>query len=224
MFLNTDLGRPKGATRPKHALVLNLYFVWSFYHIQIPDHYITANFQRILIVEFLFISLRPGDASVNWLSLLQAMACSLFIAGSLHEPVLIYCEFHPWEYTSGKLYSTCKKNIICKCLKFLLFCPMANELTALSPYLCIVNRLTADEMVNILQTRFSIAFFKKSYCILNKISLKFIPNGPIDNKTLFYVMAWHKTSENHYGNHWWPSLLTLICATWSQWVNLPIHL
>ena len=66
------------------------------------------------------------------------------------------------------------------------------------------------------QTIFSDAFsWMKSIYILIKISLKFVPNGPIDNNpALVYIIAWHRISDkplskpmlnrftNAYMRHW----------------------
>ena len=46
----------------------------------------------------------------------------------------------------------------------------------------VLTRLTLDKMAAILQMTFSDAFFmNEKFCILIKISLKFVPKGPIDN-------------------------------------------
>ena len=55
-------------------------------------------------------------------SLVQILACRLFGAKPLSEPVLEYCEFDPWEQTSVKFYSKFKnfieenafENVVCK--------------------------------------------------------------------------------------------------------------
>ena len=50
-----------------------------------------------------------------------------------------------------------------------------------------LNHLPLNKMAAISQTTFSSAF---------KVSLKFIPNGPIDNKSaLVQVMAWRRTGD-----------------------------
>ena len=43
---------------------------------------------------------------------------------------------------------------------------------------------------------FKCIFFNENVWILIKISLKFVPKGPIDNKsTLVQVMAWHRAGD-----------------------------
>ena len=39
-------------------------------------------------------------------------------------------------------------------------------------------------------------FMNEKFCILIQISLKFVPKGPIDNKSaLIQVMAWRRTGD-----------------------------
>ena len=51
-------------------------------------------------------------------------------------------------------------------------------------------------MAAISKTIFSDAFFNENFCILIKISLKFILKGPIDIKpALLQIMAWHRIGD-----------------------------
>ena len=51
------------------------------------------------------------------------------------------------------------------------------------------GRLFADDI-------FKCILMNEKFCILIKISLKFVPKGLIDNKTaLVQVMAWHRTGN-----------------------------
>ena len=44
---------------------------------------------------------------------------------------------------------------------------------------------------------FKYIFLNEKFCILIRISLKFLPKGPIDNKqALVQVMAWHWIGDN----------------------------
>ena len=44
---------------------------------------------------------------------------------------------------------------------------------------------------------FRYIFMNENFCILMRISLKFVPKGPIDNKwALVQVMAWRRTGDN----------------------------
>ena len=42
------------------------------------------------------------------------------------------------------------------------------------------------------------------FWISNMISLKYVPQGPIDNMTaLDQIMVWHRTGDKHHLNQWW---------------------
>ena len=48
----------------------------------------------------------------------------------------------------------------------------------------------------ILQTTFSKHFFKEDCCVLMKISLKFVPQGPINNILgMVQIMTWHRSGD-----------------------------
>ena len=52
----------------------------------------------------------------------------------------------------------------------------------------------------------------ENFCIFMQIPLKFISEGPFNNKpSLVQVLAWHWAGEKSYPNEWWPSSLTQIC-------------
>ena len=59
------------------------------------------------------------------------------------------------------------------------------------------NSSPRDKMATISQTTFSSAFSRmKKICILIRNSLKLVPTGPIDNKSvLVQVMAWRRTGD-----------------------------
>ena len=53
-----------------------------------------------------------------------------------------------------------------------------------------------------------------------QMSLKFVPNGPINNiPALFHVMAWCRPGNKPLSEPMMVSLLTHICVTRPQWVN-----
>ena len=62
-----------------------------------------------------------------------------------------------------------------------------------------------DKMAVIFQTTFSNNFsWIINAWISIKISLKFVPKGPIDNiPALVQIMAWHRQVTSHYRNQWW---------------------
>ena len=67
---------------------------------------------------------------------------------------------------------------------------------------------------------FRYIFVNEKFCILIKISLKFLPEGPIDNNSaLVQIMAWRRPGDKPLSEPMMVSLLTHICVTWLQWVN-----
>ena len=91
----------------------------------------------------------------------------------------------------------------------------------LSRVFCVLIHLGRDKMAAISQTTISKAFsWMKNIWILIKISLKFVPGGPIDNKpTIVQIMAWRRPGDNPLYESMLVSLLTLICVLRPQWVN-----
>ena len=72
---------------------------------------------------------------------------------------------------------------------------------------------------NFTDDMFTCIFVNEKFCILIKISLKFVPKGSIDNKwALAQVMTWCRTGNCL--NQCWPSLMTHIYGTrrWVKWV------
>ena len=66
-------------------------------------------------------------------------------------------------------------------------------------------------------------FFNEIVWISTKISLKFVPRGPINNITaLVQIMTWRGSGEKPWPEPMMVSLLTHICVTRSQWVNTHI--
>ena len=54
-----------------------------------------------------------------------------------------------------------------------------------------------------------------------KFSLKFVPKGPINNiPALVQIMAWHRPGDKPLSEPVMVSLLTHICVTRPQWVNV----
>ena len=65
-------------------------------------------------------------------------------------------------------------------------------------------------------------FFNESVWISIKISLKFVPKGPIDNiPSLVQIMAWRRPGDKPLSEPMMDSLPTHICVTRTQWVNVP---
>ena len=78
-----------------------------------------------------------------------------------------------------------------------------------------------DKMAAILQTTFSDAFlWNKNVYTWIKISLKFVPKGPINNiPTLVQIMAWRRPGDKPLSEPMMVSLPTHICVTQPQWVK-----
>ena len=63
-------------------------------------------------------------------------------------------------------------------------------------------------------------FLNENIRISIKISLKFVPKGPIDNiPKLVQIMAWRRPSDKPFSEPMMVRLPTHICVTRPQWVN-----
>ena len=72
---------------------------------------------------------------------------------------------------------------------------------------------------------FKCIFMNENVSIAIKISLKFVPKGPISNiPTLVQIMAWRRPGDKPLSEPMMVSLLTHICVTRPQWVNTPSRL
>ena len=69
-------------------------------------------------------------------------------------------------------------------------------------------------------------FLNENIWLPIKISLKFVPKGPINNiPTLVQIMTWRRPGDKPLSESMLSSLRTHICVTRPQWVNsLPTHL
>ena len=62
-------------------------------------------------------------------------------------------------------------------------------------------------------------FFNENVWISTKISLNFVPNGPINNiPALVQIMAWRRSGDKPLSEPMMVSLPTHICVTRPQWV------
>ena len=67
---------------------------------------------------------------------------------------------------------------------------------------------------------FKCIFLNENVWIPIKISLKFVPKGPINNiPALVQIMAWRQPGDKPLSEPMMVRLLMHICITWSQWVN-----
>ena len=67
-------------------------------------------------------------------------------------------------------------------------------------------------------------FLNENVRISIKISLKFVPKGPINsNPSSVQIMAWRRSGDKPLSEPMMVSLLTHICVTRPQWVNEAAH-
>ena len=72
---------------------------------------------------------------------------------------------------------------------------------------------------------FQMHFLECKLLILIKISLKFAPKGPINNiPALVQIMAWRRPGDKPLSEERTESLLTHICVTRPQWVDIFPHI
>ena len=72
---------------------------------------------------------------------------------------------------------------------------------------------------------FKCIFLNENVWIPIRISLKFVPKGPINNiPALVQIMAWRRSGDKPLFESMMASLLTHICVTRPQWVKDSIYL
>ena len=97
-------------------------------------------------------------------------------------------------------------------------------------YLMLTGQRRDNGMVNTLRPRqhgrhfaddtFKRIFLNENVIISIKISLMFVPKGPINNiPALVQIMAWRRPGDKPLSEAMMVSLLTHICVTWPQWVK-----
>ena len=95
-------------------------------------------------------------------------------------------------------------------------------------------RTTIANSVNTLRPRqngyhfadniFKYVFVNENVRISIKISLKFVPKSPFNNiSALVEIMAWHRPGTKPISGPMKVSLLTHLCVTRPQWVNLRLN-
>ena len=68
---------------------------------------------------------------------------------------------------------------------------------------------------------FMCIFFNENCCILVKVSLKYVRNGPIDNNpALVQILAWRRAGDKPLSEPVMISLVTHICVTRRRWVKV----
>ena len=80
------------------------------------------------------------------------------------------------------------------------------------------GRYNADDI-------FKCILLKENVWIPTKISLKFVPKGPINNiPALVQIMAWRRPGDKSLSEPMMVSFLTHICVTRPQWVNQSVQI
>ena len=80
-----------------------------------------------------------------------------------------------------------------------------------------------DKMATFSQTTFKRIFSNENVRVSIKISLKFVPQGPINNiPALVQIMAWRRPGDKPLSGPMMVRLPTHICVTRPQWVNTQI--
>ena len=108
---------------------------------------------------------------------------------------------------------------------YLILRVLPQSMSCFLPYAVILDRALThwgwDKMDAISQTTFSSAFsWNENVWIPIKISLKFVPEGPMNNiPALVQIMAWRRPGDKPLSEPMMVSLTTHICVTRPQWVN-----
>ena len=165
-----------------------------FFHIHDGD---ISSFIHFPLVLHICIS-KLGSA------LVQIMACLLFCAGLLSNPMLGYCQLDPHEQTPLKFYQN-RKLFIHENASENVVCEMAAVLSSKSviwPSLnqCTINPLLLTSHLNSgwsISAEFSFNLFNVFGDYFEIIStVEFVPKGPISNMpALVEIMAWHQSGN-----------------------------
>ena len=95
------------------------------------------------------------------------------------------------------------------------------KLSSLRQYRVALTHWCRHKIDAIFQTAFwNVIFFNEKVWIPLKISLKFVPKGPINNiPAMVQIMAWRRPGDKPLSEPMMISLLTHICVARLQWVN-----
>ena len=130
------------------------------------------------------------------------MDCCLINTKPLPKPMLTYCQLDPEEQTSVT-FENLNQN------KAIVFQEKASQHTEAETKWLLFYR-----------TRFKCIFLNENVWISIKISLKFIPNDPVNNIPAFVqIMAWHRLGDKPLSEPMVVTLPTHTCITQPQWVK-----
>ena len=97
-------------------------------------------------------------------------------------------------------------------------------ITAPSSSCCTINTLSLRQNgCHFADDTFKHIFLNENVGISIKISLKFVPKGPINSiPALVQIMAWRRPGNKPLSAPMMVKLLTHICITWPRWVKQPV--
>ena len=151
-------------------------------------------------------------------TLVQVMACCL--TAPSHYLNQWYLLAYSWsKFTENVADITHHKFLKCTYLKILLNLPGANELMSFNTLRPRQNGRHFPDNI------FKCILLNENVWILLKISLKFVPQGPINNiPALVQIMPWHWPGDKPLSGPMMVKLPTHICVTRPQWVKyLPLE-
>ena len=98
--------------------------------------------------------------------------------------------------------------------------PSGDRITARSRFIAFNTLRPRQGGRHFADDTFNRIFLNDNVTISIKISLKFVPKGPINNNpSLVQIMAWRRSGDKPLSEPMMVSLLTHICVTRPQWVN-----
>ena len=122
----------------------------------------------------------------------------------------VYCLVLAWRNSIAKSLST-----------FIRRCLLVNTTYYAATIACMFNTLRPRQNGHHFPDDvFKCIFLNQNVLISIKISLKFVPKGPINNiPALVQIMAWRLPGDKPLSEPMMVRLPTHICVTWPQWVN-----
>ena len=133
----------------------------------------------------------------------------------------MYCIVKPtWDIGQNVVfYNLSNKTISIRLQPYL--CCFSVTQWGIIELMCNLTHWGRDKVAAIFQKTLSkCIFFSKNVLILLRISLRFVPNGPINNiPALFQIIAWRRPGDKPLSKPMVVGLLAHICDTRSQWVK-----
>ena len=135
-----------------------------------------------------------------------------------------YLNFFLKKFHSQMLFAKCQP--FCLCLNVLTYCclVMRYGIADLAQhwfgYWLVITLRPRQNGRHFAEDIFKCIFLNENVSISIKISLKFVPKGPINNiPALVQIMAWHWPGDRPLSELMMVNLSTHICVTRPQWVN-----